>query len=123
MTIRNAAFQMDPMEGLNIAGDSSFALMLSAQERGIALWHYDVRSLAWEADGDDPAGGTLTAHAAPGHRAAASKAIISNSASGGGSIWRARVDVVMMRQDPPFDLGYISAAFLLDRLRGRDAGA
>ena len=117
MTIRNAAFQMDPMEGLNIAGDSSFALMLSAQERGIALWHYDVRSLAWETDGDDPAGGTLTAHAAPvtvrpvegDHFELGERRRIDLARE---------IDVVMMRQDPPFDLGYISAAFLLDRLRG-----
>ena len=36
------AVQMDPIETVNIAGDSSFALMLSAQARGHAVWHYDV---------------------------------------------------------------------------------
>ncbi|MGZ3264467.1 MAG: glutathione synthase, partial [Croceibacterium sp.] len=44
MSLR-VAVQMDPIESVNIAGDSSFALMLSAQARGHALWHYDVRSL------------------------------------------------------------------------------
>ena len=51
------AVQMDPLESINIAGDSSFALMLSAQARGHRLWHYDVRSLAWE-------NGCITARAA-----------------------------------------------------------
>ena len=40
------AVQMDPIETINIAGDSSFALMLAAQERGYSLFHYDVRSLS-----------------------------------------------------------------------------
>src|SRR3546814_19442137 len=48
MTLR-AAVQMDPMDTINIAGDSSFALMLTAQERGYTVYHYDVRGLTWEA--------------------------------------------------------------------------
>ena len=46
MTLRTA-FQMDPIESVKIAGDSSFALMLSAQERGHEVWHYDVKSLVF----------------------------------------------------------------------------
>ena len=42
MSLR-VAVQMDPLESINIAGDSSFALMLAAQARGHKLWHYDVR--------------------------------------------------------------------------------
>ena len=57
MSLR-VAVQMDPLEGVNIVGDSSFALMLSAQARGAGLWHYDVRSLAWE-------DGRITAWARP----------------------------------------------------------
>src|SRR3546814_15141525 len=57
MTLR-AAVQMDPMDGINIAGDSSFALMLTAQERGYTVYHYDVRGLTWEA-------GRLTTPAPP----------------------------------------------------------
>ncbi len=57
MTLR-AAVQMDPMDGINIGGDSSFALMLKALERGYALYHYDVRGLTWEA-------GRLTTRAHP----------------------------------------------------------
>ena len=47
MSLR-VAVQMDPLESIKIAGDSSFALMLEAQERGHEVFHYDVRSLAWE---------------------------------------------------------------------------
>ena len=44
MTLK-IAVQMDPMETVNIAGDSSFALMLSAQKRGHEIFHYDVKGL------------------------------------------------------------------------------
>ena len=105
------AVQMDPLESINIAGDSSFALMLSAQARGHRLWHYDVRSLAWE-------NGCITARARPvrvqrvagehyGFEGDEAKIDLAED-----------IDVVLMRQDPPFDLGYISAALLLDRLKG-----
>lgn len=114
MTLR-VAVQMDPLENIKIAGDSSFALMLSAQARGHELWHYDVASLAWQSDGT-PAG-KITAHAAPvtvqrvegDHFSAGERRRIDLARD---------VDVVLMRQDPPFHLGYISAAFLLDRLKG-----
>ncbi len=110
MSLR-VAVQMDPLESINIAGDSSFALMLSAQARGHTLWHYDVRSLAWEGD-------RITAWARPvrvqrvegqhyGFEGEEAKIDLGRD-----------VDVVLMRQDPPFDLGYISAALLLDRLNG-----
>ena len=44
------AVQMDPMESINIDGDSSFALMLEAQARGHVMWHYDVRNM-WLKEG------------------------------------------------------------------------
>jgi glutathione synthase len=49
---------MDPLHSIKIGGDSTFALMLSAQARGHELWYYHVTSLAWEA-------GRVTAEAAP----------------------------------------------------------
>ena len=52
------AVQMDPMPGINIKGDSSFALMLAAQARGYTLYHYDVATLSYEA-------GQITCHAHP----------------------------------------------------------
>lgn len=110
------AVQMDPMETIKIAGDSSFALMLSAQQRGMEVWHYDVRTLAYEAN--QGAGGMLTAHAAP----VAVQRVEGDHFTMGERrrIDLARdIDVVLMRQDPPFHLGYISAALLLDRLKGQ----
>ena len=109
------AVQMDPLESINIAGDSSFALMLAAQARGHEVWHYDVTTLAYESDGT-PAG-RITAHAAPvtvqrvagDHFKAGERRRIDLARD---------IDVVLMRQDPPFHLGYISSALLLDRLKG-----
>ena len=109
------AVQMDPLESINIAGDSSFALMLAAQARGHEVWHYDVTTLAYESDGT-PAG-CITAHAAP----VTVQRVAGDHFKAGE---RRRIDlardieVVLMRQDPPFHLGYISSALLLDRLKG-----
>ena len=110
MTLR-AAVQMDPMDGINISGDSSFALMLKALERGYTLYHYDVRGLTWEA-------GRLTTRAHPvldvkretsAHYRFGDPVTIDLGRD---------VDVVLMRQDPPFDLGYITGTWLLERIRG-----
>ena len=105
------AVQMDPLESINIGGDSSFALMLGAQARGHSLWHYDVRSLALDE-------GRLTAWAVP--------VTVQRAAGTHFSAGEHRkidlasdIDVVLMRQDPPFDLGYITATHLLERLRGQ----
>ena len=110
MSLR-VAVQMDPLETINIAGDSSFALMLAAQARGHSLYHYDVKSLAYES-------GRLTAWAAP----VTMRRELGNhfSADERRRIDLVRdVDVVLMRQDPPFDLSYITATHLLERLEGQ----
>ncbi|MEW9855508.1 glutathione synthase [Novosphingobium sp. M1R2S20] len=109
------AVQMDPLETINIAGDSSFALMLAAQARGHSMFHYDVHSLSY--DTSEGAGGRLTAWAAPvtvksvpgDHFARDEYRLIDLAVD---------VDVVLMRQDPPFDLGYITGTHLLERLAG-----
>ncbi|MCT2399594.1 glutathione synthase [Novosphingobium mangrovi (ex Huang et al. 2023)] len=115
MTLR-IAVQMDPLENINVAGDSSFALMLSAQARGHTLFHYDVRTLAY--DTSEGAGGKLTCWGAP----------VTVERKEGAHFTRgeyrlidlvADIDVVLMRQDPPFDLGYITATHLLERLEGQ----
>jgi len=115
MTLR-VAVQMDPLETANINGDSSFHLMLAAQERGHELWHYDVRTLALDNNGG--AGDRITAWAAP----------VNVQRVAGDHFQRGDyrlidlgddIDVVLMRQDPPFDLGYITATHLLERLKGR----
>ena len=108
--IKTAAFQMDPMETLSIGGDSSFALMLSAQARGIALWHYSVEELTWDE-------GRLWAHA---HPVEVRREIGDHFTFGEmRRIDLGRdIDVVWMRQDPPFDLSYITATHLLERIQG-----
>lgn len=115
MTLR-IAVQMDPLETINIAGDSSFALMLAAQARGHTLFHYDVRTLAYDASFG--AAGRLTCWGAPvtvqrvegAHFTRGDYRLIDLVAD---------IDVVLMRQDPPFDLGYITATHLLERLAGK----
>ncbi|MDE1917585.1 MAG: glutathione synthase [Sphingomonadales bacterium] len=117
MSLR-VAVQMDPLSGINIAGDSTFALMLSAQVRGHALWYYDVGSLAWESLGDGPA--RVTAWAAPVtvRRPQAGESHFELGAFQTLDLVE-DVDVVLMRQDPPFDLGYITGAHILEKLKGR----
>jgi glutathione synthase len=110
MTLR-VAVQMDPLESIKIAGDSSFALIEAAQARGHSVFEYGVQSLAYES-------GRLTAWAAPvtvqrvqdDHFAREDFRSIDLVKD---------VDVVLMRQDPPFDLSYITATHLLERLEGQ----
>ncbi len=110
MTLR-VAVQMDPLQSINIAGDSSFALMLSAQERGHEVFHYDVGALSL--DEDD----RLIAHATP----VTVQRVAGNHFNAGEKrrldLGR-DIDVVLMRQDPPFHMGYITATHLLERIEG-----
>lgn len=108
MTLR-VAVQMDPLHSINIAGDSSFALMLSAQARGYEVFHYDVGSLSL--DEDD----RLVAHATP----VTVQQVVGDhyKTSDQRRLDLGRdIDVVLMRQDPPFDMGYITATHLLERI-------
>ncbi len=105
------AVQMDPIQTIAIAGDSTFALMLAAQARGHRLWHYGAGALAWR-------NGAITAQAWPVQVQRGKGDHFENGEPANLDLAR-DVDVVLMRQDPPFDLGYITAALLLDRLRDR----
>ena len=108
--LRTVAFQMDPMEGLNIAGDSTFALMLSAQIRGYRMFHYGADALSY-CDGRLSARGHfVSVERKPGNHFTFEAAARLDLGSD--------VDVVWMRQDPPFDLGYITATHLLERIQG-----
>jgi glutathione synthase len=104
----NVAVQMDPIEAIGIAGDSTFALMLSAQARGHELFHYLATDLTY-------ADGRVLAQARPvrvqrveGDHYAAGEYVELDLGRD--------VDVVLMRQDPPFDIGYITATYLLERV-------
>ena len=104
------AVQMDPLETINIAGDSTFAIMLAAQARGHRLWTYAAGDLCYR-------DGRLTAPA----RAVTVQRVASAHADFGE--WQTLdlgrdADVVLMRQDPPFDLAYITATHLLERIQG-----
>ncbi len=108
MTLK-VAFQMDPMEGLNIAGDSSFALMLSAQARGYTNYHYTADQLNY-ADGKVwVTARPVTVERVEGAHFSFGAPVKIDLAED--------VDVIWMRQDPPFDLGYITATHLLERVR------
>ena len=110
MSLR-VAVQMDPLETINLAGDSSFALMLAAQARGHTVYHYDVRTLAYDC-------GRLTAWAAPVTVQRVEGAHFARDEHRTIDLVK-DIDVVLMRQDPPFDLSYITATHLLERLEGQ----
>jgi glutathione synthase len=103
------AVQMDPLDSINIEGDSSFAIMLGAQARGHRLFHYDVEALSW-ADGRLwTMARPVTVQRVPGdHYSAGEPELLDLGRD---------ADVVLMRQDPPFDLGYITATHLLERIQ------
>jgi glutathione synthase len=107
MTIR-VAVQMDPLPSINIGGDSTFALMLSAQERGHELWHYDVRTLSWRDGRVTALAAPVTVQHVPGdHFRLGEHATVDLGRD---------VEAVLMRQDPPFDLGYLTGTWLLERV-------
>ena len=104
----SVAIQMDPIEKIDIGGDSTFALAMEAQRRGHSLLYYGPKDLAFE-------DGAVTAHAAPlivrdvkgDHFVLGERAVRDLS----------KLDVVLMRQDPPFDMAYITATHILERLQ------
>src|SRR5438874_2821811 len=103
------AMQMDPLERINIAGDSTFAIMLKAQELGHTLYHYTPDALSW-AEGRLWTMGypTTVQRVAGDHYRFGDPKILDLGRD---------IDVVLMRQDPPFDLGYITATHLLERIQ------
>jgi len=105
------AVQMDPLDSINIAGDSSFALMLTAQERGHSLFHYAAEDLNYR-------DGRVWAKAYP----VTVQRVVGDHFSVGEPVnldLGDEADVVLMRQDPPFDLGYITATHLLERIANK----
>ena len=102
------AVQMDPMESVNIDGDSTFALQLEAQARGHALYHYLPRQLSLR-------DGRLTARV---RRLEVRRERGAHFRYGAiETIDLATMDVILMRQDPPFDMAYITATHLLEHVR------
>jgi glutathione synthase len=101
------AFQMDHIASVNIAGDSSFALMLEAQNPGHQLYHYTVDTLAMENGEVFATVETVIVRDEVGNHFELGEPVRTNLAE---------MDVIHMRQDPPFDMGYISATHMLERI-------
>ncbi len=103
----SVAIQMDPIEKIDIAGDSTFALAIEAQARGHRLLYYCPRDLSFR-------DGVVTARLRPlgvrdvrGDHFTLGEASVHDLAT---------TDVVLMRQDPPFDMAYITATHILERI-------
>jgi glutathione synthase len=109
MSLR-VAVQMDPLESIGIAGDSTFALMLSAQARGHRLFHYAAEDLGYEDGRVRTRARTVTVQRVEGDHFSAGEQVTLDLSDD--------VDVVLMRQDPPFDIAYITATYLLERIAG-----
>lgn len=105
------AVQMDPLDSINIAGDSSFALMLSAQARGHRLFHYAPEDLNYSAGRVWTRAHPVTVQRVDGEHFTFGDPVQLDLGD--------EADVVLMRQDPPFDLGYITATHLLERIADR----
>ncbi len=117
------AVQMDPIESINIEGDSTFALMLEGQARGHALYHYEVRHMSLREGARRPdakdrgerreerlfaRARPVTVQRVPGaHYTFGAMETVDLGA----------MDVVLMRQDPPFDMAYITATHLLEHIQ------
>ena len=101
------AFQMDPLERINPAANSTYMLALEAVAREHALYHYLPQDLTLS-------GGRVTARARPfrAERDPAQPFTVGADET----IDLAALDVVMMRQDPPFDMAYITATHLLEHV-------
>ena len=102
-----AAIQMDPIETINIDADSTFVLALEAQARGHMLYHYLPQDLALNHK-------RVLAHARP----LQVRREKGNHFTFGALEWLdlAKADIVLMRQDPPFDMAYITATHLLEHI-------
>ncbi len=101
------AVQMDPIDRINIAGDSTFALLLAAQGRGHTLSYYTPETLSQKAGSVFAPLRPLTVRDEVGHHFTLGEPKVTDLGE---------VDVVLLRQDPPFDLAYITSTHLLERI-------
>jgi glutathione synthase len=104
------AVQMDPIERINIRGDSTFALLLEAQRRGHQLAYYTPDRLALRGSNVFAAVAPLEVRDREGDHVTLGERRRTDLAE---------FDVVLLRQDPPFDLAYITTTHLLDRIHPR----
>ena len=95
----NIACQMDPIESIDVPGDSTLALLLAAQDRGHKIFYYTPSNLSLRDGRLLARGATLTVRDEPGNHFDLSDHRVVDLAD---------LDVVLLRQDPPFDMGYIT---------------
>ncbi|WP_308917716.1 glutathione synthase [Jannaschia sp. LMIT008] len=101
------AFQMDPMPGVDIDADSTFRIALEAQARGHALFHYTPDSIAYVEGRILARGQDMELRRERGNHVTFGPVR---------EVDLADMDVVWLRQDPPFDMAYITTTHLLDRI-------
>ena len=103
----NVALQMDPIQGIDITGDTSFAFALEAQARGHNIYYYLPDSLTLDE-------GTVYGQL----RAITLRDEVGNHVDEGPASYEplSKMDVILMRQDPPFDMAYITATHILEHL-------
>ena len=104
------AIQMDPIETINIDADSTFVLALEAQTRGHALFHYLPQHLSLRERGLTARGRRLEVRRERGRH---------HDFGPWETVDLATMDVILMRQDPPFDMAYITATHLLEHVADR----
>jgi glutathione synthase len=101
------AFQMDPIESVNFDTDSSLMMALEAVARGHSLWHYHPRDMALRGHRLHARARKLTVRAVRGDHYTLGPVEDLDLST---------LDVIMMRQDPPFDMAYITATHMLDHI-------
>ncbi len=101
------AVQMDPIEKINIAGDSTFALLLEAQARGHKLFYYTPDKLGQRGRDVVASMQPLQVRDVVGDHATLGEPVLKNLEE---------MDVILLRQDPPFDLAYITSTHMLERV-------
>jgi len=106
----NVAVQMDPIQRINIKGDSTFALLLEAQKRGHKLSYYTPDRLA-----------QLGAQVFASVESLSVRDVAADyfTLSSPKRVELTEFDVLLLRQDPPFDLAYITTTHLLERIQGQ----
>ncbi|MCW5696985.1 MAG: glutathione synthase [Bauldia sp.] len=103
----SVAVQMDHIAGIRIAGDSTFALMLEAERRGHRLFHTTPDRVALREGRVEARLEAVTVRDTPGDHFTLGEGVVTDLAT---------MDVVLLRQDPPFDMAYITNTFLLERI-------
>jgi glutathione synthase len=109
-TLKKIAVQMDPIERINIVGDSTFALLLEAQRRGFELCYFTPDRLSLRGVDVIAVAQSLVVRDVKGDHYELGEPR---------EIFLRDMDVVLLRQDPPFDLAYITSTHLLEKIGGR----